>query len=156
MIELQRKKYDELRAKLQIDILRIGDELIAMPALVQETAELAAVIGAEEHGCRLALDIISAEAASRLREPEDGKKAKSETQIASELISQGDVQDARQAYDSAKLDAAQANALHNSMREKVRLLGKACDLVVAGFITPSSYSPRRADLINRAADRKSG
>lgn len=139
-------RYAEITSSLRINILGIDQDLMAMPQLVQQAAELAADANADEHASKLAMDIIMAEASARLREPEEGQKARSETQIASQLILEPDVQAARQAYDESRLTSAKCSALLGSMRDKSRLLGKTCDLVVAGFITPSSYSPRRVAL----------
>lgn len=144
-------KYDELRAKLVIDLTRVDQELVSQPLLLQESAELAAQMASEEHAARHAADIISAEAAQRLRDDgtSNGGKAPSEARISSEILLMEDVRAARDAYDAARLESARCNALYASMRERVRLLGKACDMTVAGFIVPNSYSPRRSTLMKR-------
>ena len=138
--------YEDLKNRLELNILEIDHELMSLPALVQEAAELSTMASADEHAARHALDVVTAEAASRLRAQDEGKKVRSETQIASEIALDEEVQIARKAYDDSRLDAARASALFNSMREKGRLIGKAADLIVAGFITPSSYSARRVEL----------
>lgn len=143
-------KYEALCKRLQVDLLRIDQEIMNMPQLVQESAEFAALIQAEEHAAKHALDVVEAETAKAMRvTPVDGKPP-SEARIASELVLYRDVQDARQALDTAKYDSARAVALHYNMREKTRLLGKAADMTIAGFIVPSSYAPRRRELANRA------
>ena len=135
--------YERLKARLSIDLLRVSQEVSESPAVLQECVELAIAVECEELAARLALDVITAEAAARLREPEEGRKARSETQIASELAMLEDVQAARAAYDQSKLDSKRFNSLVASMRDKVRLVGKAADMTVAGFVAPSSYTGQR-------------
>ena len=139
------EKYDALKLRLTIDLLRIDQEIAQMPQLVQEAGELAAASNDEENASRLALDVIRTEAAARLREVESGSKPRSETMIDSMLNGEEDVQAARVAYDAARLQSSRWNNLLSAMREKSRLLGKAADLTVAGYITPSSYAPGRRE-----------
>ncbi len=139
MNEANKKRYDDLSAQLPIDLLRIDQELMKMPQLVQETAELAVAVADEERATKMALEIISSEAQLRIRTIEPGMKPKTEGQVAAELVLQEDVQAARNDADHAKLDASLCRSLHSSMTEKSRLLGKACDMTIAGFIVPNRY-----------------
>lgn len=148
-IAATRKRYDELTQKLLISLLEIDKELMHGAQLVQQCAELSADANSQEQEAKLTLDIVTAEASARLRIHEEGKKARSETQIQSELPLEEDVQAARMEYDTAKHLASICSSLVGSMREKARLIGKACDMTVAGYITPSSYQPRRTQLMTR-------
>lgn len=143
------KRYEELNKKLEINILNIDRELMAASQDIQACAELAADANDEEHSAKLALDIMIAEVSDRLRTPEEGKKAKSETQIASEILLDQTVQAARDEYNKMRHQAEICNALANSMRTKANLVRDTCSMVVAGYITPSSYSPKRVQLMKK-------
>lgn len=149
-IEAMRKRYDALVPQLRISLLEIDKELMQGAQLVQECAELSADANSWEQEAKLTLDIVIADASARLRSPEDkAKKVPSETAIQSQLPLEEDVQEARLEYDNAKHLASICSSLVGSMREKARLIGKACDMTVAGYVTPSSYAPRRPQIMRR-------
>jgi hypothetical protein len=142
-------RYQVLSGKLAISLHEIDKELMSCPQLVQQCAELSADANSEELEARLALDITTARASDRLRTPGEGKKVPSETQIAACLPLEDDVQQARSEFDATKHLSSVCSSLVGSMREKVRLIGKACDMTVAGYVTPSSYAPRRTQLMQK-------
>jgi hypothetical protein len=138
---MDQAKYADLSKVLMIDLLRIDREVAVTPQRIQEAAELAITVGDEERAAKFALDVITAEAGSRLRSiPMEGGKPRSEASIERELILEPDVQAARMEYENARSNAAKCRALSDNMREKSRLLGKACDMTIAGFISPASYA----------------
>jgi hypothetical protein len=144
------KKYEELTSILAIDLLQIDHEVSVTPQKLQEAAELSIAVGEEERANKMARDIITAEAGQRLRSiPSEGGKPRSETAIERELILEVDVQGARDVHERSQAEAQKCRALAENLREKARLLGKACDMTIAGYITPSSYSPRRQGLMKR-------
>jgi hypothetical protein len=142
--------YDRLRALLKIDWLRVDQEVAGMAQLIQETAEYSIRASEEEAAAKSVLEIVTAEASARLRIPVDPKeKPKSDAQIGRELPLERDVQEAQISVVTAHTDAALWRALVNSMQDKSQILRKGCNLIVAGFITPTSYSPRRAELMKK-------
>jgi hypothetical protein len=134
--------YRELRDKLEINVLRIDQELVELPQLVQQAAELASVASSNEHVAKHALDVTVAEASAGLRVPALGMKARSETQIASEIPLDDDVQRARSYYDNTREISSRYTSLHYSMREKSKLVMKVCEMINGGFLTPSSFARR--------------
>ena len=149
-------KYAELSGILEINLLKIDQEVAVTAHRLQEAAELAVAAGNEERASRMARDIITAEAGQRLRgTPADSGKARSETQIERELILEPDVQAAREAHENAQASASLCRSLAENLKEKARLVGKACDMTIAGYITPSSYSPKRRELMRPSSLWKS-
>lgn len=145
-------KYDELNAALKIDILRIDQELIVMAQRIQAASELSIDASDDEHAAKMAYDIATAEASARLRSVVSAAgKPRSEAQIATEVPLDEMVQAARAELDMARNTASKAKALASSMMEKSQLVRKACDMIVAGFITPSSFSPKRAAMLQPRA-----
>jgi hypothetical protein len=145
------KRYAELKAALPVDLERIDTELAQVAQPVQQCAELAADANNEEQATKMALDVITAETSAVLRNAEEGKKALSEAAITSMLPMQEAVQIARVNFDDAKYWSSLCTALQNSMRTKASSVHKACDMTIAGWITPSSYSLRRAEMIKEKA-----
>lgn len=143
MKEEHRATYDKLNAQLKVNLLRLDQELSIMPQLVQEAAELSAELENEEGATKLALDIIEAETAARLREIPVGGKPPSETRVFAELVLDPTVQGARAELALAKLDSSRGKALYNSMRDKRGMIGHACDMTVGGYMTTPSYTGRR-------------
>ena len=136
-------RYEEIRARVDIDLLHIDSELVQLPGLIQEAAEGASAAAAEERAAKLALRIVTAEATLKLRsESPPGGKERSEARITSELILQPEVQAAQEALDLAEANTASWRSLVGSLSEKSSLLRKSCDMVIAGFVTPASYAAR--------------
>lgn len=141
--------YDRLRERLRIDYLRIDEEVASMSQLIQEAAELSVAASDAEAAAKATLEVVSAEAAARLRAVGHGEKAKSDTQISRELPLEDDVQEAQLFLARARTDAALWKVLVGSMQDKSQILRKGCELIISGFITPSSYRPGRAELMRR-------
>lgn len=139
-------RYNALFALLDIDMLRIDQQLMRMAHVVQDCAELAATADREYSAAKQAYDIIVSQTATDLRLPETGGKPLSEATITSLLPAQPAVQAAKEALNAAQYWTSVCNALVGSMREKSNLVRKACDMTIAGYITPSSYAPARAKL----------
>lgn len=142
----QKKRYDRLCASLELNLLRIDQELAHNQQIVQETGELTAELDREEGAAKHTLEVIGAEAARRMRVRDDKI---SEARIKAELPLEETVQEAQGSYLNTVYDAQLARSLHRAMVDKSRSIGKACDMVVSGFITPSSYAPRRRELARR-------
>jgi hypothetical protein len=148
VLEKITERYLHLSGKLKINLAEIDREIMVAGQLLQECAELSADATNEEQIARRALDVISSEAAARLREPKEGMKEKSESRIASEVPMQEDVQAARAYYIETQHKSKICDALVYSMREKSGLVKKAADMIVAGYIQPASYIQRRP-IINK-------
>jgi hypothetical protein len=130
--------YDALKAKLPIDLLRLDSDLTELPQLVQEAAEQAADLLNELNSADHELDVAKAQAAADIRAAFEGSKAPSETQISSVIELNPNVQAARVKLNEARFQSKKANDMVSSFRDKSRLIGKCADMIVSGFITPSS------------------
>jgi hypothetical protein len=140
-------EYQALCAQLPIDLMNLGEELMRMPQLVQDAAELASLASNEESACLMAVDIIKAETGQQLRQ--ENEKI-TEAAIERSLPLFADVLEARTAYNHAKTYAKLCEDLVRSLRTKSMLLQKAGDLIVAGYITPAAIYQRRRDDLNAA------
>jgi len=143
--------YLALKAQLSVDLMDIDNELMKMPQLVQDAAELAAEASDDENVSHLAYDVMKAEAGMRLRE--EATDRITEAAIERQLPLDEGVQEARMAYENAVTYAKLCTALVNALRTKSSLLQKASDLIIAGYITPSAAYERRREAINSQRNR---
>jgi len=135
------RQYERLKRSLPLDQLRIDEEIMELPMLMQEAAELAASLREEERTAIHDYEIAKSEAAQRLRSTTDEKgKAPSEASISSRLNAEVDVQNARRDVEQTKYDADVATALASNLHEKRYTLLKFADMMLAGFITPTSIN----------------
>lgn len=130
--------YEELKNHLSIDLLRIDQDLVKMPFLLQESAELAAELSDATNIASHAYDVTRSEVANELRQVEPGERAPSEARVESMLEADNRVQKARREKDNAKYKEKLATDLYYSLKEKSRLLIKTADMVIAGYISPNS------------------
>jgi hypothetical protein len=133
--ELQ-TQYNRLKARLRIDEFDMDRELMEQGALVQDASELANELRETASELKHAYDIIKAEASMRIRRATE--KPPTDTTVATLVILEKDVQDARAQTERAELDAALAAALAGAFHDRRYMLTKRSDLIVCGFITPSS------------------
>lgn len=139
--------YQALRAQLRIDMVDLGEELMKMPLLVQDAAELAVAAMDDENACQLALDVLRAEIGQGMREQHEKI---TEAAIERSLPLNEQVQEARSAYNHAKTYAKLCDDLVKALRTKSQLLQKASDMMMAGYITPAAAYERRREEINAA------
>jgi hypothetical protein len=139
--------YYALRAKLAIDPDDLDNEIAQMPVLVQDAAELAVAAANEENACQLAYDVIKAETGHRLRR--DNEKI-TEAAIERAMPLYEEVQEARIAYNYAKTYTKLCDDLVRSLRTKVTMLQKHTEMIMQGYITPSSLYEKRREEINAA------
>jgi hypothetical protein len=144
--------YEQLRSRLAIDLMNIDDELMRMPSLVQDAAELAAAASDAENETHLVYDISKAQFALRVRS--EGHERVTEASIDRQAPLDPAVQAARQDYEHARTYASLCGSLVSSLRTKSSLLQKASDLMVAGFVTPSSAYERERGTIRRARNEQ--
>lgn len=145
--EERKELYARLRERLYLDIAKLDEEVSMMPVLVQEAAELATAMENEEVAAKMALGVIRAEAAARLREiPLDGGKARPETRVESELILDEQVQLAQAELAAVQMETARCKALYNSMRDKRGMVSNACDMSISIWHTSASYTGSRTKV----------
>lgn len=144
--------YADLRSKLRIDELRLSDELMEQPFLVQQCAEHAAEAIQIRDAAKFDLDIATADVARLMRgTPDESGKVPSESAILSRLPLHTSVQKANGALDDAKRDAAIWTALVDSMRDKGSALRRAAEMLLAGFLAPNAAHQTRRQEIRQAS-----
>lgn len=130
-------KYHDLKSKLAIDPLRVEDHLIEMPMLVMEAAEYAASASELQDVFDLERKRVRAEVAEIIRVGY-GDKPPSETYVNSRIPHDPQYIEAERDYNKASTDAALWKALVDALRAKASSLKHICELITAGYLTPSS------------------
>ncbi len=139
--------YNRLRAALQIDLLRLGEEIVEFPMQLQEAGELCAGAVAASIRAENALKEITAKAADGLRGMLVNDKAPSEASINSRLPRHKAVMAAKAEQEAAMLDQALWVALVSSMRAKQSALKQASEMTVAGYLAPNAaYNTRKKEM----------
>jgi hypothetical protein len=129
-------KYEQLKQELAIDLVSFDDDFMKMPNVVQEAAEFAADLLYAVLVAKQVYDVTKVDAGNRLRTSK--VPSLSETAVAAQLQGEADVQEARLAYDKAQRDSEKASALVADLRLKSHNLQKISEMIMAGYITPSS------------------
>jgi hypothetical protein len=144
------KRYYQLRTYLGINLLDLDRAYMETPRIIQDAVELAAEAAANENSADHILDVLMSEASSRIRAVPVAGKEPSEARIKSLLPLEQDVMDARTALEKARYEAQLCTGLFRSFESQARLLGKASDMVIAGYITPSAAINKQRDEIRQA------
>jgi hypothetical protein len=140
----QAKAYAALKERLAIDIDKIDDALMQTSFDMQSAAEHCAAAIKLRDAATHNLELAKTEAGIALRQEDDKI---SEAKIASLTPRDGIVQDCYEALDAAKHDAAVWASLVEAYKEKGASLRRIGDMILAGFITPTSMNAeRRAQL----------
>ncbi len=100
------KDYERLRQALQIDLLRLGEEIVEFPMQLQEAGELCAGAVAASIRAENALKEVTAKAADGLRGMLVNGKSPSEASINSRLPRHKAVMAAKAEQEAAMLDQA--------------------------------------------------
>jgi hypothetical protein len=151
------RRYNDLRDKLDIDLLRLDDSLIEMPLLVMEVGEEVALALGDRDRAKNAYDLACVSAANDLRktpnvDSQGNEKQRSEKQIESEIGGQPAVIRAQAAYEDAKFEAARWQTLSEAVRTKGHSLSRICELIVAGYLTPNAVrETKRSENVKRRA-----
>lgn len=142
-------RYYELRQHLGIDLLDLEHAFMVTPRVIQDAAELAAKADNVKNVAKHTLDIVKAEAGERIRSPaRPGGRDLSEARVAAVLPLDPQVQEARRLYDNATYEADLCTALHQSLRDQSFLLSKTAEMVIAGFISPTTaHEHRREEIV---------
>jgi hypothetical protein len=142
--------YERLKACLPVDLVEIDKDLIEMPVIAQEAAELAATMMNCVATAKHELEIAGAEARSviRVRLLVNGKPP-SETRVDSEVPLDEVVQMRRRELDALEYKYRLASDLARSMQKKSDQIGNATSMILKGFMTPNSvYENQVRDRVN--------
>lgn len=151
------EEYVWLKQRLKIDAMSIDREIIDMPELIQKSGEYTSTAIELREAAENELKQTSARVAERLRLTpnlgKDGKqdgKARSETQILSEIPLSDEVKERQQELSVARLDAALWAVLTESLRRKDSGIRVMADLINAGFLTAGHILDKRRQEIRNA------
>lgn len=150
--------YTRLRQSLSIDLLRIDEELIEMPQLVQDIAEYTAEATFARDKAKIEWEIAQAQAAKDARQRciDAGTKFTVD-QISNEVMLDPDVREAQADYEQSKLDADMWGALIAGARTKSSSLKHASELIASGYLTPNAIkAERRQQMHTRRTLRATG
>jgi hypothetical protein len=140
-------RYYELRQHLGIDMMELEHAFMITPTAIQDAAELAAKANNAQAAAKHTVDIVKAEASERIRSQPIHGKDPSEARIASIIPLDHEVQEAWRQLATATYESDICDALYQSLREQGFLLSKTADLVIAGFISPTTvHEQRRAEI----------
>lgn len=139
------RAYKHLKSELQIDQLRLDQDLIEHPARLMTVTEYAADALQLRDTAKHTLDITDADAAQRIRNSAEDKI--SEAKIAALLPLDEHVQNARQSLDEANHDVGLWQGLVRAYQEKGSAMKRIAELTIAGFLAPNAaYSARKEEL----------
>lgn len=146
----ERERYLWLRQKTRLDLLALDEELSEIATLVQEAGEKTASANDMLSAAKDNLDGVEAQVAASLRVPPIAGKARSETQITSEIPLDKRVTEAQATLAAAKFDASLWTNLTDALRLKSSSMRAAADLVQAGYLTTDYIlSKRRGEMRTR-------
>jgi hypothetical protein len=143
-------RYNELRHYLGLellDMLELERAYMQTPRIIEEAGQLAASADKTENDAKHNLDIAKAAAGERIRSIPVAGREPSEARVTSLLPLEPDVQEARNILDQARYEAQVCESLYKALETQSRLLAKATDMVLSGYITPTAaYEDRRAEV----------
>ena len=142
--------YEALSKRLFIDELRLDEEIIELPQLLQDVNEFVASATHERDKAQYDLKLTTADVSREIRaESATSTKRPTEAAIETEIVLNERVQQATITYENAKYVLARWQALSESVRAKGYALKNIADLVVSGFITPNALVDRRRTEVYR-------
>lgn len=152
-------EYLRMRRGLLFEEMRLGEELMQHPVLLQNVLERCTDAIAFRDGKKQELDVAKSAVASRLRndmilDAKGNPKQRAETQIESELGSDDAVILALFEYNEARTVAAYWETLAEGYRVKGHTIKTYAELTMAGFLAPNAaYDRGKAAM---AAKRQGG
>lgn len=149
-------QFKMLRASLTIDIMRMDDELIQHPMLMQSVTELAADALREHDALKHELDLTVAEVGSRIRKAQTPENGKGPTiaELQEFVTRDKKVIEANTNLENAKQDLAYWRGLADSYRTKGSSLKHLSELIQAGYLAPNSV--RRSELSEQRQFKRKG
>lgn len=155
MTETIRERYEKLRKYIGIDLLDLETDFMRVPHLFDEMSELCALSTQMVNIAKHNLDVATANASMRIREPLLGAP---QTQIDRELKImvplQPEVIAARTALNEALYEADHCDKLFTTLKEQSRLLGKAADMANSGYLNPQALHEKRREEYHAARSER--
>lgn len=139
----QEALYARLRARLVSNPLKLTDELIEQPALMQDAVEAASDAIQIRDAAKNSLSLEEARARDRFRASvDDNGKAFSDTRITSMIPLDPAVIQATEELEEAKHSAAYWQGLVDSFGDRGSSLRRVAELTVSGYLTPNAAYAR--------------
>lgn len=139
-----------LRNHLGLDLADLETAFMRTPSILQQAGELVAEADEAVNTCRHELDIAKAEAAERYRD----SGVTVEARIASMVPLDSTVRLCNRRLIAARFEMEVCESLYKALEVQSRLLSRAADMIVSGFITPNVINERRRAEIRRAREEE--
>lgn len=147
--------YERLRQALRIDPMRIDEDLIELPPLLQEAGEFTAEAARARDRAEFNLKTTLAEVADAIRTDPDRPKQPSEAEIDKRLPMDKEVIDAQEKLVTAKYEFSMWMSVVEGLRSKGDSLKTTANLIVSGYVSSgAAYSDRRRELHEKRQNRK--
>lgn len=141
-----RARYESFKSQLRFDPLRIDDELMEYPALVQEVNELLSTRIAARDALDHEVDLIKAQVETRIRRS-SGENKITENAVKSAVLLDREVIAITQYLQDARQDVGAWTALSDAFKQKSYSMARYAELLIAGFIARDSALKEREQEI---------
>ncbi|MBO0736277.1 MAG: hypothetical protein J2P48_06875 [Alphaproteobacteria bacterium] len=139
-----------LRNHLGLDLAELENAFMATPGILQQAGELVAEADEVVNTCRHELDIAKAEAAERYRD----SGVTVEARISSMIPLDSTVRLCNRRLINARFEMEVCDSLYKALEVQSRLLSRAADMIVSGYISPTVINERRRAEIRRAREEE--
>jgi len=146
------ESFDRLKSRLGVDPLRLDEELIRMPAFIQEISERTAEALRARSVLEDNLKTIMAETANQIRA--SAEKKPPEAQVDSLVLTEPDVQNAIKQLEQAKYEYSLWQGLMDAARTKSTSLKTFAELIISGYLTLDSIHAERRHELNEVRRAK--
>jgi hypothetical protein len=143
--ELYAERYVVLKRFVNLDLMRLDEELSEISVLLHEAGELTVMANDTRDSKKLNLARIESQVGFQLRrqiEAEEGKPP-AETRIARMLPDEPSIVDAQSELSQAELDANLWRNLQDALRTKSLSIRAATDLISAGYLSADQITSKR-------------
>jgi hypothetical protein len=153
----QKAAYEELSAKLQVDELRLDEEIIELPRLLQEVNEYVAAAVYMRDQVQNEIKIAMAEESRDIRvHSEASAKRLTEASIEVGVVLSPRIKAMQTRFEDVKYDLARWQALSEAVRNKGYALKNVAELIIAGYVTPDTIIKRRRERTRPKLDINNG
>jgi len=147
------ERYKKLSQYVGLNLLDLEHCFQVTPNAIQEAGELVAAADMIRDQAKNAVLVAMAEAGERMRLVLVGGKEPSQVKIDSMMPLDPEVQAAKQVVSTSTYEADLCAALFRALETQARLLGKAADMVVSGYLTPTALNDQRRAQANDERQR---
>jgi len=150
----KRDKYLFFRSRRNVDLLSLDEEVSEIASLVQDVAECTAQAVEIREAAKDELEKTKATLAEKLRrvkveDGEKGRREKSETTIASQILLDPLLEEKQIALAEARYDAALWSSLVEAMRTKYGAIKVVAELMALGYTTQSHILAKRREELRK-------